>query len=105
MKLLASEKLKIKELERLSKEFIVRANLYDRECNKRSNDGILKLLEKKIQQIVIRKEDGDSSSSEDFEDQDSYSPKIFHKFSPLCAEKTTVPCPVCPSSTFICLLF
>ena len=95
MKLLASEKLKIKELERLSKEFIVRANLYDRECNKRSNDGILKLLEKKIQQIVIRKEDGDSSSSEDFEDQDSYSPKIFHKFSPLCAEKTTVPCPVC----------
>ena len=95
LKLFNENKLRIRDLERLSKEFIVRGNLFDKDCNNGSNDGVLKLLEKKIQQMLPQKEDGDSSG-DDKEDQDSStSPRVFHKFSPLCAMKIIIQCPVC----------
>ena len=83
--------------------------MFDKDFNNAANQGVLILLDKKIQQI--RKEDIDnkdsSSSSEDLNNKDSSSsgddldnkasssPRIFHKFSPLCAVRSSMPCPVC----------
>ena len=108
LQLFSEEELKIKDLQRLLKEFIVRGNLFDKDFNNGSNQGVLILLDKKIQQIVLREEDRDSSSSsdaldskdssssgDDLDNRASSSPRVFHKFSPLCGVRSNMPCPVC----------